>query len=187
MTRADGGGFGPDPWRQAHWDWRAAGNFMGGGAGSGLIAVAALSGARGTPLAVALLAGLVLVGAGLLCVWLEIGRPWRAMNVFRNPRTSWMSREAIVAALLVPAALAAAAGVVAARPLAALLALAFLYCQSRILRAARGIPAWRAPQIVPLVIATGLAEGAGLAVLLVQTQLAAAILAIALIGRALAR
>ena len=40
--------------------------------------------------------------------------------------------------------------------------------------------------MVPLVIATGLAEGAGLAVFLVQTQLAAALLAIALIGRMLA-
>jgi phenylacetyl-CoA:acceptor oxidoreductase 26-kDa subunit len=31
-----------------------------------------------------------------------------------------------------------------------------------ILREAKGIPAWRAPQIVPLIIATGLVEGSGL-------------------------
>jgi phenylacetyl-CoA:acceptor oxidoreductase subunit 2 len=42
------------------------------------------------------------------------------------------------------------------------LALAFLFCQSRILHAARGIPAWRAPLTPPLIIATGLAEGGGL-------------------------
>ena len=48
-------------------------------------------------------------------------------------------------------------------PLAAVAALAFLYCQARILRAAKGIPAWRAPEIVPLIVFTGLAEGAGLA------------------------
>jgi phenylacetyl-CoA:acceptor oxidoreductase 26-kDa subunit len=46
---------------------------------------------------------------------------------------------------------------------AALAALAFLYCQARILRAAKGIPVWRAPQVVPLIVSTGLAEGLGLA------------------------
>ena len=50
----------------------------------------------------------------------------------------------------------------AALPLAALLALVFLYCQARILQAAKGIPAWREPLTVPLLVATGLAEGAGL-------------------------
>jgi phenylacetyl-CoA:acceptor oxidoreductase subunit 2 len=44
-------------------------------------------------------------------------------------------------------------------------AAAFLYCQARILGAATGIPAGRAPQVVPLVVSTGLAEGAGLALL----------------------
>ena len=29
--------FGPNPWQQTNWDWRAAGNFMGGGAGAGLV------------------------------------------------------------------------------------------------------------------------------------------------------
>jgi phenylacetyl-CoA:acceptor oxidoreductase subunit 2 len=53
-------------------------------------------------------------------------------------------------------------GVPGAAPLAGLLALAFLFCQSRILRAARGIPAWRAPLAAPLIVATGLAEGGGL-------------------------
>jgi hypothetical protein len=44
--------------------------------------------------------------------------------------------------------------------------LAFVYCQARILQAATGIPAWREPLIVPLIVATGLAEGAGLWMLL---------------------
>jgi phenylacetyl-CoA:acceptor oxidoreductase subunit 2 len=43
-----------------------------------------------------------------------------------------------------------------------LLALAFLYCQAWILRAAKGIPIWREPSIVMLIVATGLAEGFGL-------------------------
>ena len=40
--------FGPKPWQQAHWDARAAGNFIGGGAGSGLIVAAAVAGAEGS-------------------------------------------------------------------------------------------------------------------------------------------
>jgi phenylacetyl-CoA:acceptor oxidoreductase subunit 2 len=154
--------FGPNPWQQAHWDWRAAGNFICGGAGSGLIVVATLSGAHGAALTALLLAGLALIGLGLLCVALETGRPLRALNVFINPRTSWMSREAIAAALLVPATLAAALAWPVVAWLAALLALAFLYCQSRMLRAARGIRAWRATLVPPLIVATGLTEGLGL-------------------------
>jgi phenylacetyl-CoA:acceptor oxidoreductase 26-kDa subunit len=155
-------GFGPNPWQQLAWDWRAAGNFMAGGAGGGLIVFAALSGALGRPAPAQFACGSALVAFGLVCVWLEIGRPWRALHVFFNPRRSWMSREAILATLLLPCAVAAALGVPGAAPLAAVLALAFVYAQARILRAAKGIPAWRTPALVPLVVATGLAEGAGL-------------------------
>ena len=154
--------YGPNPWQQAHWDWRAAGNFICGGAGSGLIVFAAFSGVQGLALAGLILGGLALIGLGLFCVWLEIGRPWRALNVFFNPRTSWMSREAITALLLFPAGLAAAAGLAAFVPVTALLALFFLFCQGRMLRAARGIPAWREPLASSLIAITGLTEGAGL-------------------------
>jgi DMSO reductase anchor subunit len=47
--------------------------------------------------------------------------------------------------------------------MAALLGVLFLYCQGRILQASKGIPAWREPKIVPLILATGFVEGAGLA------------------------
>jgi phenylacetyl-CoA:acceptor oxidoreductase subunit 2 len=164
--------YGPAPWQQAHWDWRAAGNFVCGGAGGGLIVFAALSGADGLALTVLLLGGVALVGTGLLCVWLELGRPLRALHVFINPRTSWMTREACVATLLMPVTLAAAAGLPGVEWLAAVLALAFAYCQSRMLQAAKGIPAWREPLLVPLVVLTDLAEGAGL-LLLVQPARAA--------------
>jgi phenylacetyl-CoA:acceptor oxidoreductase subunit 2 len=153
--------FGPKPWQQTFWDWRAAGNFVCGGAGAGLVAFAVLSGIESTRYAAALLGGLALIGLGLLCVWLEIGRPWRALHVFFNPRTSWMTRESLVAAALLPLGLASlvAPGV---KGLVLLLALAFVYCQSRILQAAKGIPAWREPLLVPLVFTSGLAEGGGL-------------------------
>lgn len=150
---------------QRSWDLRAAGNFIGGGAGTGLVlASIAFDGGR-LPLA----AGLALVGLGLAMVWLEIGKPWRALNVFFHPQTSWMTREGILAGPLVAAGAAywlfghAALAV----PLA-ILAAGFLYCQSRILRASRGIPAWKQAEIVPLIIASGLAEGAGLLALLAE-------------------
>lgn len=154
--------YGPNPWQQAHWDWRAAGNFVCGGAGSGLLAFATFSGLQGLPATVAVLAGLGLVGLGLLCVWMEIGRPLRAANVFFNLRGSWMSREALAAVFVFGFGLGLAAGVRAwAAPLL-VSAVVFVYCQGRIVQAAKGIPAWREPLIVPLLVASGLAEGAGL-------------------------
>jgi phenylacetyl-CoA:acceptor oxidoreductase 26-kDa subunit len=176
--------FGPDPWQQRHWDWRAAGNFICGGAGSGLIVCAALSAA---PVGW-LLAGAALVGVGLSSVWLEIGRPWRALHVYLNPRTSWMTREAMVALALFTAVAAAWLGVPLAGAAAPLLALGFVFCQGRMLRAAKGIPAWREPRIVPLIVATGLAEGAGLLLLsMAFTRMASApqwlLFALALLAR----
>jgi len=179
--------FGPNPWHQQSWDARAAGNFMGGGAGSGLIVFAALAG--GPPWL--LLAGAVLVALGLLSVFLEIGRPLRAMNVVRHPARSWMTREAMVAPLLF-AAVAAAwfagtdEGWLTVLP--ALAALAFVYCQARLLQAAKGIPAWREPLTVPLIVATGLAEGGGLWLVLASPAGPAALLpwlgfALALVAR----
>jgi phenylacetyl-CoA:acceptor oxidoreductase subunit 2 len=154
--------FGPNPWQQTHWDARAAGNFIGGGAGSGLIVATFASGAGGNLRTALIVLAMTLIGCGLLCVWAEIGRPWRAINVIFNPRTSWMSREAVLAPLLLGGAALMVAGVEAAAPVAALAAVAFLYCQARILQAARGIAAWREPLTVPLIVVGGLAEGAGL-------------------------
>ncbi|HWD16862.1 MAG TPA: hypothetical protein VG865_09650, partial [Casimicrobiaceae bacterium] len=67
---------------QKAWDARAATNFICGGAGSGLIVFAVAGDARGFAMQALLLAGLVLVGGGLSCVWHELGRPRRALNVF---------------------------------------------------------------------------------------------------------
>ena len=169
-SNAGAGGFGPNPWQQTSWDWRAAGNFIGGGLGSGLLITSVLfaafnpggAGALGWMLFV----GLAMVSVGLLCVWLEIGRPLRAIHVFFNPRTSWMSREGFVALLLFPAGLLAMLGVSASLWAMAGLAAAFLYCQSRMLPAARGIPAWRPVRLIPLMFVTGLTEGCGAYLLL---------------------
>lgn len=169
-SNAGAGGFGPNPWQQTSWDWRAAGNFIGGGVGTGLLITSALfaafdAGGAGA-LAWLLFIGLALIGLGLLCVWLEIGRPLRAIHVFFNPRTSWMSREGFVALLLFPAGLLAMLGLGGWLWVMVGLALAFLYCQSRMLPAARGIPAWRPGRVIALMFVTGLTEGCGVYLLL---------------------
>ncbi|HEX7157226.1 MAG TPA: DmsC/YnfH family molybdoenzyme membrane anchor subunit [Burkholderiaceae bacterium] len=164
-----GAGFRVDrlgPCPQRNWDWRAAANFICGGAGSGLLLWAPFAfpagGAVQGRAAIAL--ALVLVGFGLTCVWFEIGRPWRALNVFRHAASSWMTREAVVAPLLFASGLLAlwngSEGV--ALRAAGLLGLAFLYSQARMLAADRGIPAWRHRRCLPMIVSTGLAEGAGL-------------------------
>jgi len=153
------------PRQQGNWDWRAASNFICGGSGSALLlwsAGAALL--TGGDLRVFVFAGLALIATGLTCVWFELGRPWRAINVFRHGASSWMTREAIVATVLFCCGAMALAGAQQAAALSAtgLLGLAFLYSQARILAANKGIPAWRHRGCLPLVLATGLAEGAGL-------------------------
>jgi len=158
--------YGNQPWVQKSWDARAAGNFIFGGAGSGLLVFNALAAAQGQAWRSLWLVGLALVALGLLLVWAEIGRPWRAINVFLNPRTSWMTREAYAAVALMILGLLVATGVRAGVPVVALAALVFVFCQGRILRAARGIVAWRAPETVTLIVLTALAEGGGLFVAL---------------------
>ena len=147
---------------QRYWDIRAAGNFSFGGTGSGLVLAAAFGLATGSPSAPAVAAGLALIWLGLFCVWLEIGRPWRAINVFFHPRTSWMTREAMLVPPLMAAGVAAVVFNTRFVILAALFAAGFLYCQARMLHAARGIPAWCQKEVVPLILATGIAEGTGL-------------------------
>ncbi|MDO8607303.1 MAG: phenylacetyl CoA [Phaeospirillum sp.] len=148
--------------RQGFWDLRAAGNFIGGGTGAGLLMVSAVAALTGRDATIPLAAGLCCVMVGLSLVWLEIGKPWRALNVFFHPQTSWMTREGIVAGPLAASVAAYVAfGPMALPPVIFGLSAGFLYCQARILKASRGIPAWKQPEIMPFIIATGLAEGAG--------------------------
>jgi len=151
---------------QPNWDWRAAGNFMFGGTGSAMMLMTALTTWPDAPPLPLGLAALGFVGLGLFLVWLEIGRPWRFLNVFFHPQASWMTREASIAVLLFGAALAGVAlqsAVIIA--CAGVLGLVFLYCQGRILKGSKGIPAWREPAVMPLILSTGLTEGTSMLVL----------------------
>ncbi|MCW9002088.1 MAG: dimethyl sulfoxide reductase anchor subunit [Rhodospirillales bacterium] len=159
--RADQGG-GVNPTLQKDWDIRGTGNFIFGGVGSGLLIVAAIAAFIGMPQQWPIGLGLFFVLLGLLCVLAKIGRPFRALNVIFNPKTSWMSREALAA---FPVFAAGGAAILFPwPPLAALAALfggAFLYCQGMILTASKGIPAWRSTKTLPLIMVTGIVEGAG--------------------------
>ncbi len=167
---------GVTPRHQTNWDARAAANFIGGGSGAGLLIATAI--ALREPLWIwqSQTIAIGLIGLGLLAVWFEIGRPWRAFNVFFHPQTSWMTREADIGVVLTAAAAAAILlnalpsllpwAVAPATWLAALLGLAYLLCQMNIFTAAKGIPAWRHRALRPVIVATGLAEGAGLSLAL---------------------
>ncbi|MFQ5660515.1 MAG: phenylacetyl-CoA:acceptor oxidoreductase [Gammaproteobacteria bacterium] len=152
---------------QVNWDWRAAGNFMFGGTGSSLMFMTALAYYPATPNMLIGLSALAFVGLGLFLVWLEIGRPLRFLHVYFHPQRSWMTREAFIALVLFALALVGVlfklASVIA---LAGLCGLLFLYCQGRILKESKGIPAWREPAVVPLIIATGLSEGTAIFIIL---------------------
>lgn len=183
--------YGPKPWLQRHWDMRAATNFTLGGTGAGLLVATALATVTAPGWKPALAVGLALIAAGLGAVWLEIGRKLRAVHVFFNPWTSWMTRESFAA--LVVFALGALALVLGHPSIAqadGIAALAFVYCQGRILRASKGIPAWRTAGITPLIMATGLAEGSGLYMFLTggggETRAPLLLFVLAIVARAFA-
>lgn len=135
------------------------------GLGYGLLAwsgVAVLVGTSPRALLAALVLGIVSAVIGLLCSVGHLGKPLRAWRAFSQWRTSWLSREGIVAlATLVPAAMLVLAllprfaqlgvdvrfvstpGILAASAVAVVLgALATVYCTSMIYASLRPIPAW---------------------------------------------
>ncbi|MBT3332306.1 MAG: 4Fe-4S dicluster domain-containing protein [Rhodospirillaceae bacterium] len=152
---------------QKFWDMRAAMNFTLGGMSTGLIIMAWLAYMLGSIPESALIGVNVVAGVGmaigLFFVFLEIARKARFLLVLLRPQSSWMTRETYVVAAFYPTLLADLFWPADILHLAlAIEAAAFLYCQARILQAGKGIPAWRAPQMPWMLIATGLLEGAGL-------------------------
>jgi phenylacetyl-CoA:acceptor oxidoreductase subunit 1 len=164
--------------RQTFWDFRAAMNFTLGGMSSGLMIVAFLSyllgGVSENVLQTLFMVAGIGMAIGLFFVFLEIGRKERFLNVLKRPQTSWMTRETYAVAIIYPGLVA---GLIWPHGifhwLVFLGGVAFLYCQAMILHAAKGIPAWRAPLIPFLLIASGLFEGIGLLMMvlaLIQPQ-----------------
>jgi DMSO reductase anchor subunit len=117
-----------------------------------------------------------LIGGGLLSSTAHLGRPARAWRAFSQWRTSWLSREGVLAAAtFLPAGAFALGWVVLggegiAFTLAALLtvpaAIATVYCTGMIYQSLPTIRAWAHPLVTPVYIVLGLATGGTLALFL---------------------
>ncbi|MES2858811.1 MAG: DmsC/YnfH family molybdoenzyme membrane anchor subunit [Pseudomonadota bacterium] len=153
------------------------------GAGYGLLfwaafaALAAAASARA--LLVALALALVLCSVGLLASLLHLGKPLRAWRAFSQWRTSWLSREGVLAMLTyVPAVLLGAALLpamlddrtpgavpelnvagVAVALLVIACALATVYCTAMIYASLTPIPAWRHRLVPPVYVGFALLTG----------------------------
>lgn len=155
------------------------------GAGYGLLAW--LAGAAITsPIArdatfgfVGMFVALMLVGAGLLSSTAHLGRPERAWRAFSQWRTSWLSREGILAvATFIPAGLLGIMWVflgggpavlrAPAAILLVILALATVWSTGMIYQSLPTIRAWHRPIVTPVYLALSIASGG----VLMQTLLA---------------
>src|SRR5262245_10394196 len=146
------------------------------GAGYGLLAWLALAGMLGWLPAERWLGivgfglALALVTAGLPSSTAHLGRPERAWRAFSQWRSSWLSREGVMAvATYVPSGLLAVGWVVLERTdgifavlalLAAVCALGTLYTTGMIYASLRTIRQWHQPLTAPIYIGLGLASGA---------------------------
>ncbi len=156
------------------------------GAGYGLLAwlgvsIALLS-TRG-PVAAALASvqltglalGLALATLGLLCSLAHLGQPQRAWRALTQWRTSWLSREGVLALLVavpalaiasmllwMPASASRAALLAVLGGLLALLALATVACTAMIYASLKPVPAWRHPLVLPVYLLFALLTGLGL-------------------------
>lgn len=153
--------------KQTFWDYRAAMNFTMGGMSTGLVVMATLAhffaGLSASALLYLDVAAGVGMAVGLSFVFFEIGRKMRFWRVLLRPQSSWMTRETYAVAVFYPALAADLAYPhIALHLLVALAALVFLYCQARILHAAKGIPAWRVDLMPTMIVMSGLLEGVGL-------------------------
>jgi DMSO reductase anchor subunit len=154
------------------------------GAGYGLLVWLAVFGALGlAPITPEFgLAGFVLalglVSTGLLSSTFHLGRPERAWRAVTQWRSSWLSREGVVALVTYLPAAALAIGwvffddVSGAYVLAAILtvagALLTVWCTGMIYASLKTISAWHQPLVAPLYLVLGLATGAVLFDLLLR-------------------
>jgi len=158
------------------------------GLGFGLMVFLGLLGAHGAeggavPMIYSALA-VALAGAGLLASTAHLKRPERAWRAFSQWRSSWLSREGVlaVATLAVFALYAGVWSFGVGRPMAlgavaALLALATVGSTAMIYAQLRSVPRWAHWSTPALFLALALAGGAMLAG---ETEVAAAVLLVAL-------
>ncbi len=144
------------------------------GAGYGLLIMSVIArqmgwiDATGGHWPVAMIIGIVLVSGGLLASTVHLGHPERAWRAMSQWRTSWLSREGVLALLTyVPWTLnlvlwwfgVAGSLFTATAILAAVLALATLYTTSMIYRTLKPVAAWSNGFVVPIYLLFGLTSG----------------------------
>ena len=139
-----------------------------------------------------------LITVGLLSSTFHLGHPERAWRALSQWRSSWLSREGVLAVLTyLPAGLFAIGWVVVgdnggiwalAGLVAAALALATVYCTGMIYASLKTVPAWHNPLTVPGYLAVALASGGlwftAIAALLGAARVEYAALTIMLVGLA---
>lgn len=119
-----------------------------------------------------------LVTTGLLSSMFHLGRPERAWRAFSQWRTSWLSREGVLAsATYVPAGLFTIGWVffetisglwMLAGLIALFLVAATVYCTAMIYASLKTIRQWHQPLVPPNYLALGLATGSALMILLLS-------------------
>jgi len=145
------------------------------GAGYGLLAWLAFARISGTwqldptVAVVACLVGLVLVTIGLLSSTFHLGHPERAWRAMSQWRSSWLSREGVLALATYPGALVFAAGWVwsgippnvmtIAAVITLALSLATVFSTGMIYASLETIPRWHNGWVVPVYLALSLASG----------------------------
>jgi sulfite dehydrogenase (quinone) subunit SoeC len=145
------------------------------GAGYGLLALLSLTARKwvGMPTSFTIVSfglAFALITFGLLASTSHLGRPERAWRAFSQWRTSWLSREGILALTTLPPAALLALRVLEGGdigPLSLLLglitaalAMATLYCTGMIYASLPTIRAWKQPLVAPLYCLFGVATGA---------------------------
>lgn len=146
------------------------------GAGYGLLAWTGMAVLLGrlpnAAAAIAIAIGLALASVGLLSSTFHLGKPLRAWRAFSQWRTSWLSREGVMAVLtylpgvaMIALALSGNGGTAAAWPAAALVLLALLTvaCTAMIYASLKPIPAWGHRLVMPVYLLFAAQSGLALA------------------------
>jgi sulfite dehydrogenase (quinone) subunit SoeC len=144
------------------------------GAGYGLLAwLGVLQGLRMLPADATLgawstAAGLLLVTAGLISSTAHLGRPERSWRALSQWRSSWLSREAVLAVLTYGPCIAfagswvvwpASGGMAPTAWLMAIGSIATVACTGMIYQSLTTIRAWHQPLVAPLYVALAIASG----------------------------
>jgi formate-dependent nitrite reductase membrane component NrfD len=165
------------PKKQTEWRWPAAANFILGGAGTGFYVLGffTMIFEHGTtlnthPISFGLL-GPVLVSIGLASLLTEVGRPLRGRYLLHHLQNAWISRETLAFVFfIITVSLDYVAPHLTFKFFAVLSAFAFMLCQGLIAYSARAVAAWNVPVMPFFFLTSGLASGAGVALLIFSSH-----------------